>query len=399
VEIFGDLNKTYTNIPGRIKAEAFKQRVMSCFRAWEDWALYPMDFLISLQNVFLGLVGSSSPEPERPASGLGVVAAQHSGDETDEDVDGIPLDGAALLKAGGGAGPAKPDRSPASDSSVDGAPIEAGNGVVGEDKRAGQQSAARPSGGFVSSKWETVDPEAVRAGAITTSKWEAEETEQLVKARKALMGSVASKWEQQEQTELDGEPLQSDGDSDGEPLEIDPQLVEERRALLRDVEVKVMEYQDELEAGRGRVKAGWTISEQVEHYRRKMVRRAMEARAEPSPPPRRERSRSQSDTSAAAVVAPRSEKEKERGGRKKKRRKSRTESVSRSRSRSPKPRKSRRKRSPSSSPERRSSKRSRSRSTKRRRKSKSRSRSRRRKSKSQSRSRSRSPRKHKKKRH
>lgn len=29
---------------------------MSCFRAWEDWAVYPDPFLIKLQNIFLGLV-------------------------------------------------------------------------------------------------------------------------------------------------------------------------------------------------------------------------------------------------------------------------------------------------------------------------------------------------------
>merc|ERR1719204_2015321 len=56
-EIFGDLNVTYTKIEARTKAEAFRQRVCNCFRAWEDWALYPQDFLIKLQNIFLGLVG------------------------------------------------------------------------------------------------------------------------------------------------------------------------------------------------------------------------------------------------------------------------------------------------------------------------------------------------------
>lgn len=29
---------------------------MGCFQAWEDWTVYPNDFLINLQNIFLGLV-------------------------------------------------------------------------------------------------------------------------------------------------------------------------------------------------------------------------------------------------------------------------------------------------------------------------------------------------------
>lgn len=37
---------------------------MSCFRAWEDWAVYPDPFLIKLQNIFLGLVNlSAEKEP------------------------------------------------------------------------------------------------------------------------------------------------------------------------------------------------------------------------------------------------------------------------------------------------------------------------------------------------
>ncbi|XP_045077477.1 U2 snRNP-associated SURP motif-containing protein-like [Coregonus clupeaformis] len=38
---------------------------MSCFRAWEDWAVYPDPFLIKLQNIFLGLVNLST-EKEVP---------------------------------------------------------------------------------------------------------------------------------------------------------------------------------------------------------------------------------------------------------------------------------------------------------------------------------------------
>jgi U2-associated protein SR140 len=42
-----------------LKAEAFRQRIMLCFRAWEEWNVYPAEFLIHLQNVFLGLVSVS----------------------------------------------------------------------------------------------------------------------------------------------------------------------------------------------------------------------------------------------------------------------------------------------------------------------------------------------------
>lgn len=44
-----------------------QQRVMSCFRAWEDWAVYPDPFLIKLQNIFLGLITlDQEKEPEVP---------------------------------------------------------------------------------------------------------------------------------------------------------------------------------------------------------------------------------------------------------------------------------------------------------------------------------------------
>ena len=71
--------------------------------------------------------------------------------------------------------------------------------------------------------------------------------------------------------------------------ELDPRKDEERRAILREVEVRVMQYQntmrghyiivynlpyqvrvmqyqDELESGRKTVKAGWTVAEQVKIF-------------------------------------------------------------------------------------------------------------------------------------
>ena len=323
----------------------------SCIPPPQDWTLYPGQFLIQLQNIFLGLVSSGSPEPVEEEKAA-------SAEDTDEDVDGVPLDGAAMLKAAG-AGAVRRESRDSDGDSLDGAPI-------GEPEKT--KAPAGKASGFVTSKWETVDPEEVKKGVVTTSKWEQEDTTELLKAKKALMGSVASKWDEREE-DIDGEPLGGDSDS-GELPELDTRVTEERRALLRDVEVKVMHYQDELESGRKGVKSGWTISEQVEHHRRKVMKKATEDT------PRRGRSPSESP-----------ERKPERSSRKKKRRKTRSSSRSRSRTPEKEKKREKRRRSPTSSPSpERGSKRGRDRS-------KSRSRSQKR----SKRSRSRSPKKHKKK--
>ena len=105
-EIFTDLNQSYSSIESRIRAEAFKLRVMTCFRAWEDWALYPQDFLIKLQNIFLGFVFTSNKDAiddtnSKEATNSNTVDAKDNTEEDeddDDDVDGLPLDGAAMLK-------------------------------------------------------------------------------------------------------------------------------------------------------------------------------------------------------------------------------------------------------------------------------------------------------------
>ena len=87
-----------------------------------------------------------------------------------------------------------------------GAPL----GAPGESDKSG--GLGKAASGFVASKWETVDPEEVKKGVVTTSKWETEEKDELVKARKALMGSVASKWDDREE-DIDGVPMGGDSDS------------------------------------------------------------------------------------------------------------------------------------------------------------------------------------------
>ncbi len=48
-----------------------------------------------------------------------------------------------------------------------------------------------------------------------------------------------------------------------EDNQVDIRLSEDRRAKLREVEIRVMQYQDELESAKQPLKSGWTISEQV----------------------------------------------------------------------------------------------------------------------------------------
>jgi U2-associated protein SR140 len=102
---------------------------MLCFRAWEEQAIYSPDFLIKLQNIFLGLVQRES-EVERKS-------------ETEDDVDGVPI----------------------GEGDIDGVPLD----LDGEPMPS-VDSGSLPK--FKPSKWETVDPDLVEAQAMTTSKWE-----------------------------------------------------------------------------------------------------------------------------------------------------------------------------------------------------------------------------------
>lgn len=175
-DIFKAIHDTFNNIEGRLKAEQFKQRVMSCFRAWEDWAIYPNDFLIRLQNIFLGLVPSSKPVgslvgEEALTEGEGSPLAPLSKDvELLDDVDGVPLVAADVdldgLPLGVGT-VADPDLDgvplglPLEDPELDGQPLDVPPVVH-----------RPPAAKFVPSKWETVDPETVSQQAVTTSKWD-----------------------------------------------------------------------------------------------------------------------------------------------------------------------------------------------------------------------------------
>ena len=77
--IIKDLKEAFDAVESRLKAEQFKSKVMMCFRAWEDWTIYPSDTLIKCQNTFLGL--DKVVVEEKDLDGVPL----------DEDVDGKPI--------------------------------------------------------------------------------------------------------------------------------------------------------------------------------------------------------------------------------------------------------------------------------------------------------------------
>lgn len=93
--------------------------------------------------------------------------------------------------------------------------------------------------GFIPSKWETVDPEQIEAQAITTSKWE---TLDPVKESRPPGGNISE-----------------DSFDSFEYSEGTRDFDEEKRMRLREVELKTVQYQDELESGQRSLKSEWTV--------------------------------------------------------------------------------------------------------------------------------------------
>ncbi|XP_076053103.1 U2 snRNP-associated SURP motif-containing protein isoform X2 [Oratosquilla oratoria] len=352
-EIFEGLHTAYGAVESRLKAEQMKQRVLLCCRAWEDWAIYPHDFLINLQNIFLGLV-KREPNQEFLDDPKVCLDGEPIEDDVDgmplddvdgvplkeerEDIDGTPLDGVPLsttplIKSaaisalqgyddddddldGAPLDDMYPAEEPISNTEedVDGIPLSEGlshlpsrkvpNSGSGSGSSRGRERDVEGTPGFVSSKWESVSPKQVEAQAMTTSKWDLLETNEDEQ-------EVESGSDQTPVYDRTGQPKQEDSyeddDIDGLPLEyedykrrakdtsdedsqsqdnnsefsedsrgFDSRLAEaseERRTLLREIEVKVMQYQDEVEQGIRSLKPGYSLHRQVQHYRHKLLRK------------------------------------------------------------------------------------------------------------------------------
>ncbi|XP_071950585.1 U2 snRNP-associated SURP motif-containing protein-like [Antedon mediterranea] len=277
--IFNNLYKTHQSIQQRLKAEHFKNRIMACFRAWEDWAIYPNDLLVRLQNIFLGLIGSKK---DGPNGDVDDVLPQKA---VEPELDGLPIvdesvDGQAVADDIDGTNIEDVDGTELADD-LDGNPVDDLNGAPISSRDADSKFKVAPS------KWESVDASTLESQAMTSSKWELLEN----------LEEDKSKHVDEEAEDEDGVPIEEDDDEDEQegsrsydllkPLE----MTEERRAKLRDIEMKVMKFQDDVEGGRRSRKSGMSIGEQVHKYRKKLLQKERERAIEKQRDKDREKSK------------------------------------------------------------------------------------------------------------
>lgn len=154
---------------------------MNSFRAWESWAIYPSDFLVKLQNIFLGLVRPKTTtidkkqrsnidddidgrplalvadyDDEEDIDGKPIGATKRS--IVDDDIDGRPIGSSRKMK-----------KENFVDvvffsSSFDSVLVEQEKKKVVTTRPPSNSSTFKPR--FVATKWETVDPNAVAAQGI-----------------------------------------------------------------------------------------------------------------------------------------------------------------------------------------------------------------------------------------
>lgn len=55
IPIMEEALKTYRSLESQTQADGYKYRIMQIFKAWEDWDIYPKEFIFKCQNTFLGL--------------------------------------------------------------------------------------------------------------------------------------------------------------------------------------------------------------------------------------------------------------------------------------------------------------------------------------------------------
>ncbi|XP_072939742.1 U2 snRNP-associated SURP motif-containing protein isoform X2 [Epargyreus clarus] len=263
VEIMRNCHLAWKRMGSRLQQEGFRARVTRILQAWADWAVYPTDFLLHINDVFLGqdkeggsYVGGGMCAESGAGSGGGSGAASPASSASEGSWEGGgagPLDGAALRRlAEQRRHPAPPPAAPRPPppaaraphvplpDDIDGVPVEEdidGVPLEGEEGLAGGEDAGGARAGFVPSRWESVEPPP--AGA---------EPEPAPPTPPHIdTGETCSRSEEQTL----------------------------KRETLREIEVRVLKYADELEAGGRARRAGLPPAAQIQHYRRKLIKKAL----------------------------------------------------------------------------------------------------------------------------
>ncbi|XP_053341109.1 U2 snRNP-associated SURP motif-containing protein isoform X1 [Clarias gariepinus] len=371
-QIFSDMGEAYRNIQARLQAEQFKQKIMTCFRAWEDWAIYPESFLIQLQNIFLGLIKPGEELPERTEVTCVPEITTASPDLDGAPLDGVPLDGAEL------------DGTPLDDldgspmtwdpSSIDGVPVDDIDGVPlgpAMDDIDGvplDEGLDKTLPSIALSKWERVDD--VEHSAKSNSEDEI-----------SMSGVKENEADSEDDSSSDDDEAASPSRFEGAEFKSSLrnfEMSESKRTRLRELEVKVMKFQDELESGKRPKKSNMSLQQQVQHYRNKLLQKEFdkdeEEKREKSSSKQKDKVKKEDRRDRSEDKSKGKERDRERDKERDKERSKKSEDRDRERSRgrsregedkrertrSRSPRKSKRSRSPS--PQRRSSRRSSSRS-------------------------------------
>ncbi|PKU45733.1 u2 snrnp-associated surp motif-containing hypothetical protein [Limosa lapponica baueri] len=237
-QIFSDLNATYRTIQGHLQSENFKD--------------VPDD------------LDGAPIEEELDGAPL-------------EDVDGIPIDAAPIDDLDG-----VPIKS--LDDDLDGVPLD-----TAEDPKKNE-----PIFKVAPSKWEAVDESELEAQAVTTSKWELfdqheeSEEEEIQNQEEESEDEEDTQSSKSEEQHMYSNPIKEEMPESKSSVKYS-EMSEEKRAKLREIELKVMKFQDELESGKRPKKPGQSFQEQVEHYRDKLLQREKEKELE------RERDRDKKD--------------------------------------------------------------------------------------------------------
>ncbi|XP_077449358.1 U2 snRNP-associated SURP motif-containing protein isoform X2 [Stigmatopora argus] len=270
--IFGALHEVYKNIQARLQAEQFKQKVTSCFRAWEDWAIYPQPYLIHLQNIFLGFVKATEE-----------LALEE--EDNSSELDGAPLaseliDGVPMSKV-----PADDlDGCPIGWDALDGVPVDDIDGVpLGSAMDDIDGMPLVDSKGVLSrgplSKWEKTPDEESFSQALPKSKWSAATSKHDNEVNVSVKSLVGGNSESDSSNDSGNFPKHDTAHFQCSLKSF--QMSESQRKKLRELELKVLTFQDELESGKRERKSGMSIQQHVEYYRNKLLQKEFENEEKP----------------------------------------------------------------------------------------------------------------------